>query len=131
MSILNLPLELAQRDLAETERAIERIVLAIREAGHSQALLGDLAQLEADKKRLTEKAAALESAVTKPVNVRLEVSRLRQAVQAAQGVELGRILRGWIEEISVRAERKGGKVEGRIVYELVSGEARAVEYYLR
>jgi len=104
------------RRLTSVERAIQNILAAIREAGHSSSLMEDLARLEKEKLQITWELQQLErpSATLLNVPTMAEVRELADQAFARLAVtspEFGRLLRQLIPRIIVYPFRlcDGGK----------------------
>lgn len=105
-------------ELSDVTASLGRVVAAIREAGHSPALLAELAALEARRAELSEQLAALDYAA--PVKADLDMAEVVTAIAAAlddaTDEQRGVILRGFVTAIT--AVRGDGGIEGEIVYAL-------------
>lgn len=109
----------AQKGLDEIGRKIGRVVGAISEYGHSQAMLEELAVLERERDRIT---AQLSVAASEIEGLRLHDLREVDAVgfageawralQEADGREKQLLLRSIIDEVVV--EKAGGEISGTI-----------------
>jgi DNA invertase Pin-like site-specific DNA recombinase len=94
------------RQVAEVERALQNVLAAVRDAGHSPSLLEELGRLEGEKARLgrqeQEMARAPGAGVAVPTAA--EVRRLADAAfetLAVTSQEFARLLRQWIGRIVV------------------------------
>lgn len=109
--------------LEETKTRLQNIIDAISAAGHSPALIQQLATLEKQKSEQEEKLAALESRTPAMPTVDIVdlASELAETIRAAPPRELQRIFRLVIDQ--VRAEMRDGDLIGEIDYTLgpVSG----------
>lgn len=95
-----------QADLAATQKAIANILAAIREAGHSVALLRELAELEDNEQRLRQELSIIPPAPSLPnldqaALVALAASTW-QAIENGNHRERQIILRSLIESIVVK-----------------------------
>lgn len=102
----------ARSDLASTEADIRRLVLAIRESGHSKALLDELAALEVRRETLTLKVNDFEthSAIVSPSDITPEdlahaLQLLAAKLRSEDPADVIAVLRGLVSEI--RAAREG------------------------
>ena len=101
------------------QRKINNLVAAIADAGHSQALLAQLEELEAQSRELQAQINLLEAEeppeVDAPQIPPAEIgARLSSALDAATPQEKRIILSGFISDITVK--RDGKKVQGNITY---------------
>lgn len=114
-------------ELSGVRGEISRLVAAIREAGHSSAMLKALAALEALENDLTAKLAQLETSpsIRQDIDLAIIASTIRDKLDTAAPRELGVILRGFVTH--VRAERIGEGLSGEITCVLPSiGEGEIV-----
>jgi site-specific DNA recombinase len=111
-------------ELDDAKRKIRRIVAAISDAGHSQALLAELADLEKKQTELNERLSRLEEErdrVQQEISIDMghAVQDINTALQIADDKEKAILLRGFIREI--RAHRVAGELVGKIIYRLPGG----------
>jgi DNA invertase Pin-like site-specific DNA recombinase len=94
------------RRLTDIERGLSNLAGAIRERGHSQVLLDDLARLEGDKAQIQWEIAELGNSVNEPVTLP-PAGEIRQLAQksleklAITSQEFGRLMRRLIFKIVV------------------------------
>jgi site-specific DNA recombinase len=112
-------LERARHDLADLEVSIGRIISAIKEHGHSAALLAELGDLEGHQGELREQIAGLEVDSSRQ-DIKIDMITVVENARIALDREDDRgkaiVLRGFISEI--RAQRVNKKIEGEIEYHL-------------
>jgi hypothetical protein len=94
------------RRLAKTEQALQNVMRAVRDAGHSPSLLEELAKLEREKKELLWEKQQLARAEndTPTLPTVAEIRRLAERAMetlALTSPEFGRLLRQWIPRIVV------------------------------
>lgn len=113
-----------QRDrdnLAANERAIRRVVAAIKDMGHSPALLAELAALEKGQSELRESLAKKEAKAPRPLldnpDISYLVNRLRDKLETGKPEEISAVLRSFIVAI-IAKKPKGKELTGIIVYNL-------------
>ena len=111
----------ADVELVDAKHRIKRLVAAISDAGHSQALLAELADLEKKQADLTERLARLEAErgrVQQELSIDMDdvVQNIATALEIANDKEKAIILRGFIKEIG--AHRVDGELVGQIHYQL-------------
>ncbi len=119
-TILQAEIQRAKADLSSLEKSIARLLAAIRDAGHSQALLADLASLEEQQHQASERLARLETARPREMpdmDMVEVVTRIRQKLDAAPPVEVSTALRGFIISVCARKPR-GKELDGEIKYRL-------------
>jgi len=112
--------ERLEREYAETSGRITRLVAAIRDAGHSRALIDELAGLERRLGEIGMEMGSVEVAVVKmPANLPDNfMETAARALLEAGDIEKGVILRGFVRRIIVRKVMKSkreGKIEGEII----------------
>jgi len=102
-----------RNSLANLRQQTTRLVAAIRDAGHSPAMLASLADLEAQERALADILARDE--VMPPAILQVDTMELAKeasdALELSSEVEKGIILRGFVKRI--RAERNG-KLTGEL-----------------
>jgi site-specific DNA recombinase len=126
-------LERAQQELADTENEIRRLVAAIRDSGHSRALLDELKTLEKERERLTLKVNDLDSRIVTPGDISPEdlahaLQLLSAKLHSEDPAEVITVLRGLVAEVCVRREGdarlRSGSLTGEITLILpVLGES--------
>ena len=87
---------------------ITRLVSAVRDAGHSPALLTELSALETQERDLAAHLARMEGYRPEPLQVDMEdmLQATSAALESSTDPEKGIILRGFVKRIA--AERNGG-----------------------
>lgn len=102
------------RELSGVRGEITRLVAAIREAGHSAAMLKALDSLEDRENDLVARLAQLDTVPTVPQNINLIMitQTIKAKLEEAPPRELGMILRGFVTQ--VRAQRLGDDLVGQI-----------------
>jgi site-specific DNA recombinase len=110
----------AQDELATNTQAVGRIVAAIRDMGHSGALLVSLEALETEGRELSERLAKLEAAAPR-VLPDMDMAQVARAISdrlvSAPPEELGQVLRSFIDSITAsKPQRK--ELAGSITYRL-------------
>ncbi len=108
-------------ELDNAKRRIQRLVAAISDAGHSQALLAELAGLEKKEAELNDRLARLEDErdrVQQELSIDMDgvVRSIGAALEMANDKEKAVILRGFISEI--RAQKINKEIKGEIEYHL-------------
>lgn len=102
---------------ADVTREIAHIISAIKDAGHSAALLTSLTSLERRQAEISETLARLDHS---PPVIELDIAEIASsigaALEAANEVEKAEILRGFIERVTV--EKINGTLMGEIEYSL-------------
>lgn len=110
----------ARNDLSNLEKSIARVLAAIREAGHSAALLADLASLEDQQRQAGERLAQAEAARPRTLpelDMAQVAGAIREKLVSATPAEVSQVLRGFIISVFARKPR-GEELEGMITYRL-------------
>jgi len=113
----------ANKDLDRIEKSIRNITEAIRAAGHSQALIDDLARLEDERDAARQKIIELEARAPAPppsVDLAELAADLRASIAAASGADLQRLFRLVVDRIDALYT---GELSGTLRYTIggVSG----------
>lgn len=131
-------LDRLRSDLSRNDAELHRLVDAIREAGHSRALLDELGVLEQRHDALVAQVNASEASTPKPLQLdptSLEhaLTLLNQKLHSSDPVECVTVLRGLVAEVSAKRDggtsirHRGGPVTGEITLLVpISGESLIV-----
>ncbi|MEN6467164.1 MAG: zinc ribbon domain-containing protein [Syntrophaceae bacterium] len=116
-------LAVARRNVAGLNAAIDRLVLAISEVGHSRSILDKLTELEHERDREQLQVIDLEMQATRPLPD-LDIGALvREGLAIIDGGDFRKkqlLLRSFIREI--RAEETDGELVGEIDLLMPGGE---------
>jgi DNA invertase Pin-like site-specific DNA recombinase len=117
----------ADAELVDAKRRIQRLVAAISDAGHSRALLAELADLEKKQAELIERLARLEEErdrVQQELSIDMDhaVQDIAMGLKIADDKEKAILLRGFIKEIGAHRVRcsstQPAELVGQIKYRL-------------
>jgi len=106
--------------LTNLEKSIARLILAIRDAGHSAALLAELASLEEQQRLASERLALLEAARPRELpemDMHKIIETIRGKLSSATPSDISQVLRGFIVSMFARKPR-GKELTGEITYRL-------------
>lgn len=111
--------ERIKSELADLQKRINRIVSAIRDIGHSAALVAELAQLEHEQNelQLSLERVSASVTVTDAPDFGKVVSSISTALERATDPEKGVIVRGFISKVTL-TRRWRRKISGRVEYTL-------------
>jgi len=103
------------KELAAVERKINRIVAAIADGGHSQALLGELGRLEQQKNELRTRLAEITTTSAEPTldKLRLEIENAARILQSGDFQKIRMLLINLIGSLALVRENK--TIYGRLV----------------
>ncbi len=117
----------ARAELEAAQANVRRLVAAIRAAGHSAALLADLAEQEKRAQAAQDRLVAIERALRARLSklpsaeqVRAGYARLLAGLETADRRELQLLLRSFVAE--VRAGRTGKEIQGEVDFITPLGE---------
>lgn len=99
-----------QDELEAAKSEIRKVVAAIKDAGHSPALLTELAELERTENELKTSIVQFENPID--TFVPIDADGLRLALYLADETQTGMILRGFVKRAT--AEKVDGKITGEI-----------------
>ena len=100
--------------MTNNEKQINNILSAIKERGHSRALLLELTLLEANRDELNLKLAQVDAIVPKviPISIKTIVENIQQALTISDEKQRGIIVREFISKIST--QKIDGMLSGEI-----------------
>jgi len=113
-------LQRAKGELTDLEKSIARLILAIRDAGHSAALLAELAALEEQQRQAEERLAKLEAARPRELpemDMDKVIETIREKLSSAIPSDISQVLRGFLISVFARKSR-GKELTGEIIYRL-------------
>jgi hypothetical protein len=113
-----------KQSISTNAKSIDSIVRAIRDAGHSAALLAELASLEGEQREAQERLAQLEAqpdTALPDIDIADYIANMNAALDRAEPGELTEIVRGAVA--SVTATKQGRQVlTGEITFRFPVGE---------
>ena len=111
----------SRRLLAATNKNITSIISAIKEMGHSTALLAELSDLEKRQRELQEEIGKVEARTPRELpemDMGMKISVIRDELNTAPPAEVAAVLRGFVVEIRATKYGRHAPLVGEIDYNL-------------